>query len=62
MNTEDKLNLILDAVRREYARAKSSYPAYHSGHEGYAVIREELDELWDGTARPSSRPASPRCP
>ena len=47
MNTDDKITVILDAIRREYVRADAAYPAYHSGHEGAAVIREELAELWD---------------
>ena len=34
-------------VSAEVARARTLYPSFHSGHEGYAVIREELDELWD---------------
>ena len=31
----------------EIADARSKHPDYHSAHEGYAVILEELDELWD---------------
>ena len=57
MNTQDKLNLILDAMRREYARADIAYPAYHSMHEGAAVIREEFDELWDCVKRSKSTSA-----
>ena len=34
-------------VMAEVTRARSLHPAYHSGHEGYAVILEELDELWE---------------
>lgn len=37
----------LDAVAAEYAKARRKHPRMHSGHEGYAVIAEELDELWD---------------
>ena len=35
------------AVRVELASARDGHPAYNSSHEGYAVILEELDELWD---------------
>lgn len=31
---------------RELRRARSKYAAFNSGHEGYAVILEELEELW----------------
>lgn len=37
----------LAAVRREYLRAIEKFPAFNSAHEGYAVIQEEVDELWD---------------
>lgn len=38
---------ICHAAIDEYERATSLYPEFHSCHEGYAVIREEVDELWD---------------
>lgn len=31
----------------ELARARAEFPPFHSAHEGYGVILEELDELWD---------------
>jgi hypothetical protein len=31
----------------EFYRATSEFPAFHSAHEGYAVLKEEVDELWD---------------
>ena len=34
-------------VAREVQRAEAKYPPFNSTHEGYAVIAEELDELWD---------------
>ena len=43
-----RIDRALEAVRLELARATAAYPLpFHSGHEGYAVIREEVDELWD---------------
>jgi hypothetical protein len=41
----DELEAIRDVVD-ELARARSLFSPMHSGHEGYAVILEELDELW----------------
>jgi len=37
----------LAKIRIEYERAAARHGAFNSGHEGYAVIREELDELWE---------------
>lgn len=34
-------------VKRELERAQIEYPAFHSLHEGYAVLAEEVDELWE---------------
>lgn len=39
-----------DAVRdvaNELTKATERFPAFNSPHEGWAVIREELDELWE---------------
>lgn len=41
------LDLALAEVRAEVVRAIEKYPTFNSAHEGYAVIAEELDELWD---------------
>jgi len=37
----------LTRIRIEYERAAARHANFNSGHEGYAVIREELDELWE---------------
>jgi hypothetical protein len=37
----------LKQIEIEFLRASDLYPNLHSNHEAYAVIREELDELWD---------------
>jgi NTP pyrophosphatase (non-canonical NTP hydrolase) len=34
-------------VREEVAAADARYPGYHSAHEAFAVLLEEVDELWD---------------
>lgn len=35
----------------EVKRATRKHAAMHSAHEGYAVIKEELEELWDEIKR-----------
>lgn len=38
---------ILAWIDLELERATSRHDSFHSPHEGWAVIREELDELWE---------------
>ncbi|HOE18904.1 MAG TPA: hypothetical protein PK344_15995 [Syntrophorhabdaceae bacterium] len=37
----------MTAIVVELRRATSINGPFHSAHEGYAVIKEELDELWE---------------
>lgn len=34
-------------IQAELSRAMQKHPRMNSPHEGYAVILEELDELWE---------------
>jgi hypothetical protein len=43
----DKVDTLLKAVEIEMRKARIKYKPFNSTHEGYAVIKEELDELWD---------------
>lgn len=45
--SDQDLDTALAMVRQEYANARRKHAPMHSGHEGYAVILEELDELWE---------------
>jgi len=37
-----------EMVEDELARARSIYPTpQHNAHEGYAILLEEMDELWE---------------
>lgn len=37
----------LDDVYEEVEKAMSKYPPFNSAHEGYSVLAEEVDELWE---------------
>lgn len=34
-------------IVEEFNHAASKFPKFHSPHEGYAIVKEEVDELWD---------------
>jgi hypothetical protein len=38
---------VLNAIHTEFCRAAKKFPKFNSAHEGYAVLLEEIDELWD---------------
>ena len=42
MNLDD----IIKEVKDEYLRASRLFDEFHNTHEGYAVLFEEVDELW----------------
>ena len=41
------LDELLDAIKEEFLQATEKFDRFYSAHEGYAVIKEELDELWE---------------
>lgn len=43
----DRIDVVTTQVLHEVARAKSKFLPFNSAHEGYAVLLEEVDELWD---------------
>ena len=38
---------VLNAVYTEFQKAAAKFPKFNGAHEGYAVLLEEVDELWD---------------
>ena len=43
----ERATMVALEVLDELKRASAHFPPFNSAHEGYAVIHEELDELWD---------------
>lgn len=45
---------VLDDMIAEIEYAEKRFPGgYHSSHEGYAILAEELDELWEEVKKKS---------
>lgn len=45
---------VLACVWVEMKSARSKFPPFRSKHEGYAIIKEELDELWNAIKKGES--------
>jgi len=45
--TEHNINVQLVHIANEYRRAREKFAPMRGPHEGYAVILEEFDEMWD---------------
>ncbi|MFI5157061.1 MAG: hypothetical protein ACHQEM_12795 [Chitinophagales bacterium] len=37
---------VIADIRQEFERATAEHGKFNSAHEGYAVLLEEIDELW----------------
>ena len=46
-----RIEAVLGLVKQELIFAMAHFQPFNSAHEGYAVILEELDELWDEIKR-----------
>lgn len=53
---QEHMEDIVDEVCSELIRAVGRYPTFASGHEGWAVMHEEMDELWDEVRKRNSDP------
>ncbi len=43
----NELENIIKNIEKEIQYAESKFPGFNSSHEGYAIILEEVDELWE---------------
>ncbi len=46
---------LVRATKQELVRAINKFAPFNSPHEGWAVIREELDELWEHVRADTAR-------
>lgn len=44
---EEPTMIATDMIIVEYEKAVCKHAPMHSAHEGYAVIKEEFEELWE---------------
>lgn len=44
---EMSIEAITGDVLKELHRAMQKFPKFHSAHEGYAILKEEIEETWD---------------
>ena len=42
-------------VTKEYDKTTENNPKFNSAHEGFAILKEEVDELWDEIKNDSPR-------
>lgn len=47
MEIRDKISFDIGCVAEELDAAVEKFPPMRSPHEGYAIILEEMDELWE---------------
>lgn len=51
----DRLGNVTERVVVELVGALEKFPKFNSAHEGYAVLLEEVDELWEEVRKNPSR-------
>jgi len=45
---------VLRLIEEEYLKSTEREGHFHSAHEGYAILLEEVDELWDEVRKKES--------
>ena len=50
-NFRNNASIVSGNVLRELNEATKKFGKFNSAHEGYAVLKEEVDEMWDEIKR-----------
>jgi NTP pyrophosphatase (non-canonical NTP hydrolase) len=50
----DRYEVILKEIEKEFLEAEQKFGPFSSHHEGYAVLLEEVDELWEEVKKKKS--------
>lgn len=53
---QSKVNIVMCEVETELKSAVSKFGPFNNSHEGYAVLLEEVDELWNEVKTNQSSP------
>jgi len=54
---EGSIETIDHAVWTEFRQASERFPKFNSPHEGFSVLKEEVDELWEAVKLNNKNPA-----
>lgn len=52
--SDEKLERIISMIKNELEFATNKFGVFHNTHEGYGVMKEEFDEMWDRIKQNSS--------
>ena len=55
MNLDEAMLAASQEVMQECRRAQVRFAPFNSAHEGFAVLKEEVDELWDEVKKNRSK-------
>lgn len=47
LNSRRPIETALKDIQAEWASAVTNWPAHNSAHESFAILMEEVDELWE---------------
>ena len=48
MEKSEREQMILDGILNEFRNARITHGPFNSLHEAYAILLEEVEELWEG--------------